>query len=89
MSIATEELRKALNEVNSNAQYIEANADYLLTQLRELVAASSRALGCLDDREHAWDDSFHDHAKELLAMKYELGRLAERVFTMRLDCENL
>ena len=83
---ASEALSRDLQELGDNARYIEAWADQLHSGLRDLVTAAARARSSLNGNEGG-NDAFQDHARELMAMKYEIGRLAERVTLMRMDCE--
>lgn len=85
---ASEELSRDLQELHDNARYIEACVNSLHTRLRDLAAASTRARSSLDGSERG-SDEFQDHARELLAMQYEIGRLEERVLLMQIDCTNL
>ncbi|WP_405970887.1 hypothetical protein OG496_12345 [Streptomyces sp. NBC_00988] len=85
---ASEALSRDLQELHDNACYVEAYAGFLQKELRDLVAASARARSLLDGNEGG-DDSFGDYAREVMAMKYEIGRLAERVLLMRMDCERM
>lgn len=82
-----EELSRDLQELHDNARYIEAFADQLHAGLRDLGAAAARTRSFLNGSEGG-DDTFKDHARELMAMKYEIMRLSERVTLMRMDCEN-
>ena len=84
---ASEELSQHLQELSDNAHFVEGYADHLLTGLRDLQSAASRARSSLDGSESA-DDIFKDNARELMAMKYELGRLVDSVRDMVRDCEN-
>lgn len=83
---ASEALSRDLQELHDNARYIEAFADQLHSGLRNLVTAAARARSFLDGSEDG-DETFQDHARELMAMKYEIMRLSERVLLMQMDCE--
>ena len=83
-----DELDRDLQELCDNAHFIEGYADHLLKGLRDLQSAASRARSLLDGSESG-DDIFRDNARELMAMKYELGRLVDSVRDMVRDCENV
>ncbi|MCX4699009.1 hypothetical protein [Streptomyces sp. NBC_01373] len=85
---ASEELSRDLQELHDNACHVEAYAGFLQKELSDLVAASARIRSLLNGNEGG-DDTFQDHAREVMAMKYEIGRLAERVLLMRMDCERM
>ncbi|MEU6757569.1 hypothetical protein [Streptomyces sp. NPDC046685] len=83
----TEELRRDLQELDDNARYVEAYINHLVTELRNLQSAATRARSSLTDNASA-NDVFRDNTRELIAMKYEIGRLADRVTNMVTDCES-
>lgn len=83
----TEELRRDLQELSVNAQYIERYADFLLQGLRRLQSAAANAQSSLTNDSRA-NDAYRDNAREVIAMKYEIGRLCDKLQEMTSDCEN-